>query len=218
MVAILALLLAAVSPARAELAWKHQAVDLRADAKSTVLEARFPFTNTGNAPVDITRVESSCGCTVVTLEKRHYEPRESGEIVARYTVGTQVGLQKKTVEVGTNDGREPIILTLNIQIPEVLRIQPAFVTWKHGETPAAKTITLEMLQDTPVKDVSVQSTAVGFVAEVKPLVPGRKYEVAVHPLATDQHNFTTLVIRCRIGDEERTFRAYANVRPADLRD
>lgn len=204
--------------ARAELAWKQQAADLRADAKSTVLEARFPFTNTGKTPVEITSVESSCGCTAVTLEKRHYEPRESGEIVARYTVGTQTGAQKKTVQVETNDGREPTILTLNIEIPEILRIQPSFVQWKHGEAAAPKIITLEMLQDTPVKDLSVQSSAAGFLTALKPLVPGRKYELTVRPRSTDQNQFSTLTIRCHFGEDEKVFRAFATVRPMEIKE
>ena len=204
--------------ADAELAWKQRSVELHADAKSTMLEARFPFTNIGTAPLEITSMESSCGCTVATLEKRHYEPRESGEIVARYTVGAAVGAQQKTVQVTTNDGREPTILTLNIQIPEILRVKPAFVSWKHGERLTPKTIILEMLQDTPLKDISAQSSAVGFVTELKPLVPGRKYELTVRPLTTDQHQFSTLAIRCRFGEEDKVFRAYATVRPPEIKD
>ena len=68
---------------RAEIVWKQKVIALQANAKSTVLEARFPFTNAGPGPVDITQVESSCGCTVVSLDKRHYEAGEGGEIVAR---------------------------------------------------------------------------------------------------------------------------------------
>ena len=219
MLAVLATLaIGVVSPSRAELVWKQKAVELRADARSTVLEGRFPFTNAGGAPVDITQVESSCGCTVATLEKRHYEPHESGEIVAKYTLGAAIGAQQKTVQVTTNDGREPTVLTLNIQIPEVLRIKPAFLAWKHGETPAAKTITLEMLQDVPVKDISAQSSAAGFTTELKPLIPGKKYELAVRPVDTEQRQFSTLNIRCRFGEEDKTFRAYATVRPPEVKD
>ncbi len=215
---LLAMTVAFVAPARAELTWKQQAAELRADAKSTVLEARFPFTNTGVVAVDITGVESSCGCTTATLEKRRYEPGESGEIVARYTVGTQVGAQKKTVQVETNDGRPPVVLTLNIQVPEVLRILPAFLQWKHGEPPSDKVITLEVVQDAPVKNLSAQSSAANFATDIKTLVPGRKYALTVRPQGTDQHQFSTLTIRCRFGEEEKVFRAYATVRPMEIKE
>ena len=107
---------------------------------------------------------------------------------------------------------------MEIHVPEVVRVQPAFVQWKHGESSAAKTITLEILQDIPAKDVSVRSSAAGFEAEVKPLVPGRKYELNIHPLTTDQQRFSTLNIRCRFGDEEKVFSAYASVRMVETKD
>ncbi len=200
------------SQARAELAWKQRVVELQAEADSTVLEARFPFTNTGVKAIDVTQVESSCGCTVVSLEKRHYEPHESGEIVAKYTVSSQAGEQTKTVQVETNDGQPPTVLTLSIHVPQVLSIQPPFLVWRHGELPNPKTISVEVAKDFSAKDVSVQSSAVGFVAGLVPLVPGRKYELTVHPQSTDQHQFSTLVIRCHFGDQEKFFRAYATVR------
>ncbi len=206
------------SSAHAELAWKQKTVELRADAKSTVLEARFPFTNTGAAPVEITGVESSCGCTTVSLEKRRYEPQEAGEIIAKYTVGTQSGAETKTVQVVTNDGREPTVLTLNIQVPEIVRIKPSFLQWSHGESLSEKKVTLEMLQDTPVKEPTAQSSAANFTTEIKTLVPGRKYELVVRPLRTDQPQFSTLTIRCRFGEDEKVFRAYASVRMDETRE
>lgn len=208
------------SPARAELTWKQRVVELHADARSTVLEARFPFTNTGNTSVEVTQVESSCGCTVVSLEKRHYEPHESGEILARYTVGSQVGEQTKTVQVETNDGRPATILTLSVHVPQVLSIQPPFLVWKHGESPNPKTISLEVAPEFSAKDVSVQSSADGFVADVIQLVPGRKYELTVRPRprSTDQHQFSTLTIRCHFGDQEKLFRAYATVRAPGIEE
>ena len=206
------------SKATAEIVWKQTVVELRADAKSSVLDARFPFSNAGATAVDITQAESSCGCTVVNLAKRHYEPGESGEIVARYTVGSQMGVQKKTVLVETNDGHPPTTLTLEIHLPEIVRMQPSFLRWKHGEPPAAKKITLEILQEVPAEVVTVRSSAVGFDVEAKPLIPGRKFELTVHPLNTDQRQFSTLTVRCRFGDEEKDFFAYASVQTAETKD
>ena len=116
----------------------------------------------------------------------------------------------------TSDGREPTILTLNVQVPEVLHIQPTFLQWKHGEPLSDKVITLETVQNVPVKDVSAQSSAANFSTEIKTLVPGRKYELMVRPQSTDQHQFSTLTVRCRFGEDEKVFRAYATVRPAAI--
>ncbi len=200
--------------ARAELAWTRKNVELKADAQTSVVEAKFPFKNTGAKAVDVTQVMSSCGCTTVALEKRHYEPNEGGEIVARYTLGEHTGQQKKSVLVTTNDGSEPVELTLAVRIPEILRITPAFVTWKHDEAPTPKQIIFEMMQDTPIKDISVQSSNSAVTAELVPLVKGRKYQLTVNPGHTDQHLFATLAVHTQFGDNERVFRTYATVQPA----
>ena len=122
LLAILAFI--AAPSASAELNWAQKTVELQADARSLVLEAHFHFTNVGAGPVEIRNVESSCGCTTTALEKRTYKPAESGEIVAKYTVGTHTGRQEKTLLVQTDDGRAPTTLTLVVHVPEILRVTP----------------------------------------------------------------------------------------------
>ena len=200
--------------ADAELTWANKFAELKADAKTATLEARFHFTNTGRQPVDVRQIESSCGCTTAELTQRHYAPGESGDIVARYTVGSHVGRQDKTIAVFTNDREAPTTLTLSIQIPEVLRIAPPFVAWKHAEDAKTKTITLEQLQEAPVEDISVQSSNAGISVALQTLAKGRKYRLDVTPAQTAQTSFATLTIRCRYGEEEKTYRAYATVKPA----
>ncbi len=212
---LLPALFCAARPASAELTWAKKTVELKADAKSTVLEAKFHFTNTGSKAVDVRQIESSCGCTTAELEQRHYEPGASGDIVARYTVGSHVGLQTKTVAVFTSDREQPTMLTLAVQIPEILRITPTYVSWTHGEAAKAKSITLELLQDTPIADLAVQSSQAGMNVTMQTLVKGRKYRLDVTPVQTDQSAFATLNIHCQYGDEDKTFRAYATVKPGE---
>ena len=206
--------LTGVNPARGALDWPQKTVEVNASADTPVVEVKFPFKNNGTTPVDVTQVESSCGCTTVALTKRHYAPGEGGEIVARYTVADHSGLQKKNVLVATGDGAPPVELTLAVRIPETLRITPAFVTWKHDEAAKPKTVTLEMMQDTPIKDISVQSSSGLVIAELETLTKGRKYQIVVTPSKTDQNLFSTLAIHCTFGDSERVFRSYATVQPA----
>ena len=199
----------------AELTWAKKTIELKADARTTVLEAKFHFTNTGKKAVDIGQIESSCGCTTTELEQRHYEPGASGDIVARYTVGSHVGLQTKTISVASSDREQPTMLTLAVQIPEILRITPPYVAWKHGEEARAKQITLELLQDTPITDISAQSSNAGINVAMQTLVKGRKYRLDLTPAQTDQMVFATLTIHCQYGEEDKTFRAYATVKPAE---
>ena len=211
----LALCLTGTLPsARAALAWERKTIDLQADARTEVLEARFRFANTGPAPVDIRQVESSCGCTTVELAKRHYEPGEHGEIIARYTVGGHLGKQTKTIAVAVSGQPDFTTLTLVAHLPEVARLDPPFVTWTHGEAARPKTITLEMLQEVAPDAITVQSSNAGVAAEIRPVVKNHKYELLVTPARTGEFLRAVLTIRCRFGGEDHTFRTYATVQPA----
>ena len=53
------------------------------------------------------------------------------------------GLQRKTIPSRAAEQSEPTILTLEADIPEMLRIKPDFVTWEHGDARKPKTILLE---------------------------------------------------------------------------
>ena len=206
------------SAATAGLAWEEKKVDLRADAQTPVLEAHFHFVNTGASAVDILKVESSCGCTTTALARNHYEPGEKGEIIARLKVGDHVGVLAKTVEVITNDGSDPTTLTLLATIPEVLRIRPAFVHWNQGDPPDAKTISLELLQDSPITGIEIgSSNSAAMTTELKPLVKGRKYELVITPAGTKKFLFATLTLDCHFGEQEKTFRVYAAVKAANQR-
>ena len=107
------------------------------------------------------------------------------------------------------------MLTLAVQIPEILRITPPYVAWKHGEEAKVKQITLELLQDTPIGSIAVQSSNAGVNVAMQTLVKGRKYRLDITPAQTEQTTFATLAIHCQYGEEDKTFRAYATVKPAE---
>lgn len=60
----------------------------------------FEFTNTGNEPLVITNVKSSCGCTVPSRPEKPVMPGETGKIDVKYNMS--VGKISKTVTVESN--------------------------------------------------------------------------------------------------------------------
>ena len=204
----------AAPPASAELSWAQKTVELKADARSLVLEAHFHFTNAGTGPVEIRNVESSCGCTTAALEKRTYQPGEKGEIVAKYTAGAHTGRQEKTLLVQTDDGRAPTTLTLVVHIPEILRVAPTTATWTHNEATTPKHITLELKQEGSIDEISVESSSPRITAQVVPVAKGQKYDLIVSPETTDRFLYAKLTIHCRFGAEQKMFVAYATVAPS----
>lgn len=68
-------------------------------------ERVFKFTNIGTAPIVISSVKGSCGCTVPTYSKNVIKPGESGEIKVKYDTN-RIGAFTKTVTL-TSNASEP---------------------------------------------------------------------------------------------------------------
>ncbi len=68
----------------------------------------FVFTNTGDAPLKITNVKSSCGCTIPKKPKAPIAPGEKGEIQVKYDTKRQ-GPFRKTITVNSNASNQPIV-------------------------------------------------------------------------------------------------------------
>lgn len=65
----------------------------------------FVFTNTGDAPLIIKDVKSSCGCTVPTKPAEPILPGKSDKIVVKYNMNP--GPISKTITVETNAVNKP---------------------------------------------------------------------------------------------------------------
>jgi hypothetical protein len=63
----------------------------------------FRFTNSGDAPLVISSVQASCGCTVTDYSKDPIAPGAEGYVKATYNAA-KVGVFTKTVTVNANAG------------------------------------------------------------------------------------------------------------------
>ncbi len=61
----------------------------------------FKFKNTGKSPLIITKVKSSCGCTIPKKPEKPVMPGEMGEIEVKYATN-RVGGFSKTVTIKSN--------------------------------------------------------------------------------------------------------------------
>lgn len=61
----------------------------------------FTFTNKGNAPLIISEVKTSCGCTVPSYSKAPILPGEAGELEIKYNT-KKLGSFTKTITVISN--------------------------------------------------------------------------------------------------------------------
>ena len=76
----------------------------------------YKVKNTGNAPLLITKVEASCGCTAPSYPDKPVSPGETGEITIAFNSTNRLGSQRKEVTVLSNATQGPVKLTFDAQV------------------------------------------------------------------------------------------------------
>jgi len=76
----------------------------------------FDFTNKGNAPLVVNKVQASCGCTTPTWTKEPIEAGKKGTISVTYNTAGRPGVFTKTITVYTADSSEPVILIIKGEV------------------------------------------------------------------------------------------------------
>lgn len=69
----------------------------------------FTFTNTSDAPVTLSNVKASCGCTTPKWTREEVAPGKTGEINVSYN-SNRVGPFNKSVRVNYNDRTDPVMV------------------------------------------------------------------------------------------------------------
>lgn len=194
--------------AHAGLKWEQTQVELRPAIGDKEAVGHFKYKNTGDTPVRIKSVKSSCGCTTAQTQKDQIAPGESGEITATFKIGGRTGTQTKSVTVETDDPAQAVTaLTLTAVIPQALDIKPALVFWKMGDPPTAKRITVKAGKDFPVGTLNVTSSNPDFQTKVEQAGKG-EFRIDVQPRDTAREMTAILKI---IPDNSRT-PSYATAR------
>ena len=85
----------------AKMEFKSEVIDYGEIEKGSDGIRVFEFTNTGNIPLVITDVTSSCGCTIPERPEEPIAPGEKGEIKVKYDTNI-VGPIRKTITVYSN--------------------------------------------------------------------------------------------------------------------
>lgn len=91
----------AMAQETAKIEFKSETIDYGEIKKGSDGVRIFEFTNTGNVPLVIANVTSSCGCTIPKKPEDPIQPGETGEIQVKYNTKL-VGPIRKTVTVYSN--------------------------------------------------------------------------------------------------------------------
>lgn len=92
---------------------KHDFGDIKQGDR---VQHTFKFKNTGDAPLVISRVQTTCGCTIAEKPKDPVPPGEESKIVAKFNSSGKVGKQNKVITIHNNSAnpRERVTLVSNV--------------------------------------------------------------------------------------------------------
>lgn len=159
------------------------------DAQSTTFD--FTFTNTGDKPVKIDRYDAGCTCVTVALQggKLSYKPGEKGVLRAVYDVTAFSGKNSREVKIwldGAPEAKPSTVLSLQVDIPTPVLMEPKTLIWEAGSAPDSKTTTITVSGDQPIRALRASSGEGKFSTELKTIEEGRKYELVVTPRSTGE--------------------------------
>jgi hypothetical protein len=102
----------------AKIEFKSETVDYGEIERGSDGVRVFEFTNTGNAPLVISKVSSSCGCTIPKKPEAPIMPGDTGEIQVKYDTN-RVGPIRKAVTVISNADTPTKILKIKGMVKAV---------------------------------------------------------------------------------------------------
>lgn len=171
--------------AQAGLVFDVDPLVLKPKPEDEEVSATFTFVNKGNRPIKVTKLDSSCSCLEASVDKEVYGPGEKGTGKAVFKVSSLVGKHEKTLHLLTDDPAEPDkVLTVVLDVPEEISIEPRLLEWVLGEEPVAKDLTIKMVGKDPLKVTKVTASRENVTFEVQEVTPGREYRITVKPAST----------------------------------
>jgi len=109
--------LVSLAPDEAAFNWSATSFDFGKIKVNTPVTHEFTFINKGDAPLVITSVQASCGCTVTKYSKDPINPGGEGYVTATYDAA-KVGIFTKTVTVNANTEAGVVLLTIKGEVVE----------------------------------------------------------------------------------------------------
>ena len=164
----------AAAPAPPPLAFDQYAVDYGNVPPRPVIRAWYEFTNTGEEPVTITRLQPSCGCLNPQLNREvgTYQPGERGRFdVTLTTANEEPGPHMFTVTVNYEDSQpheETVFFRLSLPEQKVTVDPPELVFYQLNGDQSEAIVYVSDRRDGSIDVLGADSTVPGVTVELQP--------------------------------------------------
>ncbi|MDW7980234.1 MAG: DUF1573 domain-containing protein [Verrucomicrobiales bacterium] len=174
------------APGRAKISFAESMHDFGKVKSGVVVTHEFMFTNVGDAPLEITGVRTSCGCTTAGEWSQRVEPGMTGRIPVQFNTGGFAGMVMKTVTVDSNDPERPsVVLQLRANVWKPVDVNPQYaVIYANAETVAESMAAVRITSndDQPLELSPPECNNAYFTAALKTIQPGKEFEVEIRPV------------------------------------
>jgi len=164
------------------LAFEALELDLGEVWEGETVEARFPFRNSGGAPLEFGEIRPSCGCTTTALPRNRYEAGE-GDALALSWHTKGFGHQTKTVLVRSNAVDAPLVtLRISAQVRQFAQFTPQPLRLgelEQGQSHTARVVLTCLDPDFELLDLSTGSPLLAASEAGRRPDGGREIEVSV---------------------------------------
>lgn len=94
-------------------------------------EFDFRFDLRSKSIVNILRIEKTCGCTTVDLDKWNYKSDDVGVLSGKINLTDKHGEQTYKIMLLTDSKRSPVLtFTIHLSIPKLVNLKPGLLFWK----------------------------------------------------------------------------------------
>jgi len=151
------------------------------DNTETVVH-EFILENRGTAPLEISKVKTSCGCTTARLKNQTLSPGSREILTARFSLRKRKGHQKKSITIHSNDPDTPKLdLFMEGEALPIIGVRPYSLRFSPGSAsaPMTQTIVLQSEDGTPfqIQDISHQLSQLSI--DTRTVTPGKSYQLIV---------------------------------------
>lgn len=98
------------------MSFEQDAFEFGKVVEGEVVEHVFTFVNTGDAPLIISQVSASCGCTTPEFSTHPVAPGQEGTVKVVFDSNGQVGQQHKVISVLSNGSMKVTLLHLRGEV------------------------------------------------------------------------------------------------------
>lgn len=166
------------------------------------VEHTFRLTNRGDAPLEIHKVKTTCGCTVARDYPREIAPGASGEMTVTFDSSRRRGRQEKGITLFTNaEASEQYVLKLAGTVREIVAISPAICNF--GSVEPGRVVTREMT----LTNYSDQQIHLQVVPAQDPL-----FKVSVGDARLEPGSATKVTVEFTSNTDKPTFANLAEIR------